>query len=73
MPRIASSALHRENLNLKKRKKNSTLDAKQRRSSISYVRRIFRKTNISYPLMRTHMCTHEGGEMLVFRKILRTY
>ena len=39
--------------------------------SIKYVRKIFRKTNISNPLIRT---VRNGGlEMLVFRKILRTY
>ena len=36
--------------------------------SIKYVRKIFRKTNISNPLIRIR-----GLEMLVFRKILRTY
>ena len=34
--------------------------------SIKYVSKIFRKTNISNPLIR-------GFEMLVFRKILLTY
>ena len=39
--------------------------------SIKYVRKIFRKTNISNPLIRA---VRNGGlEMLVFRKILRTY
>ena len=28
--------------------------------SIYYVRKIFRKTNISYPLMRTRTCWYEG-------------
>ena len=37
-------------------------------SSIKYVRKIFRKTNISNPLIRTRTL-----EILVFRKILRTY
>ena len=27
---------------------------------IYYVRKIFRKTNISYPLIRTHTCAHQG-------------
>ena len=40
-------------------------------SSIKYVRRIFRKTNISNPQLRTVRI--RGLEMLVFRKILRTY
>ena len=49
-------------------------------SSIKYEPKIFRKTDISYPLIRTRMCasdTHTvrigGLEILVFRKILRTY
>ena len=33
----------------------------------------FRKTNISYPLIRTHTCTYQGEKILVFRKLLRTY
>ena len=41
-------------------------------SSIKYVRKIFRKSNISYPLIQTR--TRVGGkEMLVFQKILLTY
>ena len=28
-------------------------------SSISYVRKIFRKTNISYPLIRTRSCAYQ--------------
>ena len=40
-------------------------------SSIKYVCKIFRKTNISNPLyVRVRI---RGLEMLVFRKILRTY
>ena len=35
-----------------------------------YVRKIFRKANISTPLIHTRI---RGLEMLVFRKILRTY
>ena len=38
-------------------------------SSINYVRKIFRKTNICNPLIRTRM----GLEILVFWNILRTY
>ena len=39
---------------------------------IKYVRKIFRKTNISNPLI--HTCVRiRGLEMLVFRKIFRTY
>ena len=40
--------------------------------SIKYVRKIFRKTNISNPLIRTLTCAYQGLEMLAFRKILRT-
>ena len=36
--------------------------------SIKYVRKIVQKTNIS-----TYVCVSGGLEMLVFRKILRTY
>ena len=47
-------------------------------SSIKCVRKIsrktniFRKTNISYPLIRTRMCAYQEVRN-VFRKILRTY
>ena len=41
--------------------------------SIKYVSKIFRKTNISSPLINTRTCAFRGLEMLVFRKILRTY
>ena len=41
--------------------------------SIKYVCKIFRKTNISNLLIRTRTCAYQGWEMLVFRKILRTY
>ena len=41
--------------------------------SIKYVRKIFRKTNISNPLIRTRTCAYQGVKMLVFRKILGTY
>ena len=41
---------------------------------IKYVRKIFRKTNISNPLKRTHVRVRiRGLETLVFRKILRMY
>ena len=42
-------------------------------SSIKYVRKIFRKTNTSNPLICTRTCAYQGIEMLVLRKILRTY
>ena len=43
-------------------------------SSIKYIRKIFRKTNISNPVIRRRTCVRFSGlEMLVFRKILRTY
>ena len=38
-----------------------------------YARRIFRKTNISNPLIRTCTLAYQGLEMLAFRKMLRTY
>ena len=41
--------------------------------SIKYVRKIFRKTNISNPLIRTRTLRISGLEMLLFPKILRTY
>ena len=41
--------------------------------SIKYVRKIFRKTNISNPLIRTCSVRIRGLEMLVFRKILGMY
>ena len=34
---------------------------------------MFRKTNISHLLIRTHTCAYQGLKMLVFRKILGTY
>ena len=40
-------------------------------SSILYVRKIFRKTNISYPLILTRTCAYKVEEMLIFQKILR--
>ena len=42
-------------------------------SSIKYVRKVFRKTNFSNPLIRTRTYAYQGVEMLVFRKILRAY
>ena len=42
-------------------------------SSIKYIRKIFRKTTISNPLIRTRTVRIRGLEILVFRKILRTY
>ena len=41
--------------------------------SIKYVRNVFRKPNISNPLIRTLRMRMRGLQMLVFRKILRTY
>ena len=41
--------------------------------SIKYVRKIFRKTNISNPLKRTRTCAYQGVRNVSFRKILRTY
>ena len=43
-----------------------------RRSFIYYVRKIFRKTNISYPLIYARTCAYMGLRILVFRKILLT-
>ena len=34
-------------------------------------RKIFRKTNISYPLIRTRMCAYQGVKMFLFPKIWR--
>ena len=42
-------------------------------TSIKYVRKIFRKTNISNPLIHTLCVRIRGLEMLVFWKILHTY
>ena len=42
-------------------------------SSIKYVRKIFRKTNISYPLILTRTCAYQEVRKVIFRKILRTY
>ena len=42
-------------------------------SSIKYVSKIFRKANISNPLIRTRTCAYQGIRNVSFRKILRTY
>ena len=42
-------------------------------SSFKYVHKIFWKTNISDPLIRTRTCAYQGGKNVCFRKILRTY
>ena len=36
------------------------------RSFIYYVRKIFRKTNISYPLIRTRTCAYHGKGSIYF-------
>ena len=41
-------------------------------SSIYYVRKIFRKTNIFYPLIRKSTFPYQGVRLLFFWKILRT-
>ena len=41
-------------------------------TKINYQQTIFRKTNISYPLIRTRTCAHRGLEILVFGNIIRT-
>ena len=41
--------------------------------SFKYARRIFWKTNISNPQIRTYTSAYRGVEMLVFRKILRSF
>ena len=44
-----------------------------RGSFIKYMRKIFRKTNISYPLI-SYVCVRiRGKEILLFRKILLTH
>ena len=35
-------------------------------SSISYVGKIFRKLNISYPLLRSHTCAYQGEKKVSF-------
>ena len=37
-------------------------------SSIQYARKIFRKTNISYPLIRTRTCPYQGVRNVSFSK-----
>ena len=37
----------------------------------NYTRQIFRKTNISYPLIRTRTCAYQGVRKFVFRKTWR--
>ena len=37
-----------------------------RESSIKFVRKIFRKTNSSHPLIRTRTCTYQGGRNASF-------
>ena len=41
-------------------------------TKINYQQTIFRKTNISYPLIRRRTCAYRGLEILVFRNIIRT-
>ena len=41
--------------------------------SIKYVRKMFRKTNISNPLIRTRTCAYQGVRNVSFSKHLRTY
>ena len=41
-------------------------------SLFQYVRKIFQKTNVSYPLMHTRSCAYQELKN-VFRNILRTY
>ena len=40
--------------------------------SIKYVRKIFRKSNISNPMILTRTCAYQGVKNVSFRKILRT-
>ena len=42
-------------------------------SSIKYVRKIFRTTNISNHLLRTRTCEYQGVRNVSFSEILRTY
>ena len=39
------------------------------RSFFQYVREVFQKTKISYPLILTRECAYHGVTILVFRKI----
>ena len=40
---------------------------------IIYVRKIFLKTNSSYPLIRTRTCAYQGVRNISFRKVLQMY
>ena len=40
---------------------------------IYYVRKIFRKTNISFPVTRTPTCAYQGVRNVSFSEILHTY
>ena len=42
-------------------------------SFIQVIRKIFRKTNISYPIIHAPTSAYGGKEMLVFQKKLFTY
>ena len=45
-----------------------------KRSIIQQVRKLFQKTNMSYPLIHTRMCAYQGvGYVSCFLKILRTF
>ena len=46
--------------------------AKDKGLFILYLRKIFRKTNISYPLVRTRTCAYQGVRNVSFENILRT-
>ena len=50
-------------LNMYKKKNFRSLD---KGSLIYYVRKIFRKTNISYTLIRTHLCAYQGVRNVSF-------
>ena len=56
---------------IKKKKASQDIDIFAWGHSFSTYGIFFRKTNISYPDTRT--CAYQGVEMLVFRKIMRTY
>ena len=57
----------------KKKKASQDIDIFAWGHSFSTYGNFFRKTNISYPLIRTRTCAYQGVKMLVFRKIMRTY
>ena len=42
-------------------------------TAIYYMRKIFRKTHISYPLIDTSTLAYQGVRNSIFRKTLRTY